>query len=280
MITKEAVESKKAPAGGFDQFKKTVQFRKPCSVIMGDPGSGKTWFGLSAPSPFLINADDGAAEVLARKGLEYSLDVVPGESAALDAEKWKEVGSTLMQLRDADHGFKTLVVDSLDGMEKLYQAAVCADKDKNSMEDFDYGKGYVFARGKLQKFLNMLKQIRDKRDMEVIICAHTDIKDVNDPRVGTYSTHVLKLHKNANGDVREWSDALLFLAYAHKKVHDRGKFGKVDSTLEQGEERYLLTQGGRGVQCKNRYNLPSELYAEDGEELYDAYWRQINVTRS
>jgi hypothetical protein len=279
MITSEAMETKKA-TGGFDRFKKDVKFRKPCTVVMGDPGAGKTWFALSAPSPFLINADDGAAEILARKGLEFSLDVVPGESVAADAEKWKEVGQTLMQLRDADHNFKTVVIDSLDGMEKLFNASVCSDKDKQSMEDFDYGKGYVFARGKLQKFLNILKQIRDQRDMEIIICAHTDIKDVNDPRVGTYSTHVLKLHKNSNGDVREWSDSLLFLAYAHKKVHDRGKFGKVDSTLEQGEERYLLTQGGRGVQCKNRYSLPSELYAEDGEELYDAYWRQINQTRS
>ena len=279
MITKDAMEAKKM-TGNFDQFKKAARFRKPCTVIMGDPGAGKTWFALSAPKPFLINADDGAAEILARKGLEYSLDVVPGESVAADANKWSTVGETLMQLRDADHDFKSLVIDSLDGIEKLYQASVCNEKNVQSMEDFDYQKGFVFARGKLQKFLNMLKQIRDKRDMEILICAHTEIKDINDPRIGNFSTHILKLHKNSNGDVREWADALMFIAYATKKVHDRGKFGKVDSTIDQSEDRYLITQGGRGVQCKNRYHLPSEVYAEDGESLYDAYWRLINATRS
>lgn len=279
MITKEAQETKKFEAQ-LGQFKKKPSYRPAKTVVMGDPGAGKTWFGLSAPKPFLINADDGAQEIMAQKGLEYSLDVIPGEGVDADASKWTAVGDTLKFLRDGDHPFRTVVVDSLDGIEKLAEAAVCHDKNVNSMEDFDYQKGYVFARGKLQKFLNMLTQVRDHKGAEIIVCAHTQIKDVHDPRVGTFSTHMLKLHTKAMGDVREWADSLLFLAFQHRKIVDKGKFNRSDTTVEQSSDtRYLITQGGRGVQCKNRYGLPNELYANDGEELYDAYQRQIKEQR-
>ena len=33
-------------------------------------------------------------------------------------------------------------------------------------------------------YLAKLSQIRDRRNMGIIICAHTIIRDVNDPRIG------------------------------------------------------------------------------------------------
>ena len=49
------------------------------------------------------------------------------------------------------------------------------------------------------------------------------------PGLGVQFTHS-QLHKNSNPDVREWSDALLFLAYEQKKVLDKGKFNNANVT--------------------------------------------------
>lgn len=278
MITKDAQEAKVFEAQ-LQKYKKTPTHKAPRVVIMGDPGAGKTWWALTSESPFLINSDDGAAEVMAQKGLEYSLDVIPSRDVEEDAVKWDEIVGLTDFILHGEHDFKNLVIDSLDGLEKLYEAWACRKNKWANMEDVGYGKSYAVTRGILQGFLSKLSRIRDERNMGIIICAHTVIRDVNDPRIGQYSSHTLKLHKNSNPDVREWSDALLFLAYEQSKVMDKGKFNQANVTLSQTANRYLLCQGGRGVQAKNRYNLPEELYAQEGEELYHAFVRSVKENR-
>ena len=278
MNTAEA-QNKKVFEAQLQKYKKTPQHKPPRVCIMGDAGAGKTWWGLSSDNPFLINSDDGAAEVMAQKSLEFSLDVVPSRSIPEDALRWEQVLEATDFILEGEHDFKNLVIDSLDGIEKLYEAWVCRENNWKNMEEAGYGKAYVFSRGVLQAYLAKLSQIRDRRNMGIIICAHTIIRDVNDPRIGQYSSHTLKLHKNSNPDVREWSDALLFLAYEQKKVLDKGKFNNANVTLDQTANRYLICQGGRGVQAKNRYGLPEELFANDGEELYDAFKRCVIENR-
>ena len=278
MITADQ-QAKKTLAQNLSKYKKVPTYKPPRVVIMGDPGAGKTWWGLTSAKPFLINTDDGASEIMAQKGLEYSLDVIPSRVIEEDSVKWDEITGLIDFMLTGDHDFKNLVIDSLDGIEKLYEAWACKKNKWQSMEDVGYGKSYAVTRGILQAFLSKLSRIRDERGMGIIICAHTVIRDVNDPRIGQYSSHTLKLHKNSNPDVREWSDALLFLAYEQNKVLDKGAFNNAKVTMAQTANRYLICQGGRGVQAKNRFGLPEELYANEGEELYDAFVRSIIENR-
>ena len=57
------------PALDMSAFESEPKFRPIITTVAGEPGVGKSWFALSANDPFLLNADDGASEIMAIKGL-------------------------------------------------------------------------------------------------------------------------------------------------------------------------------------------------------------------
>ena len=61
------------------------------------------------------------------------------------ARTFDDVMQALAALYTEEHGFRTLVVDSVDWLEPLVWAQVCKDQGWKSIEDAGYGKGYVNA---------------------------------------------------------------------------------------------------------------------------------------
>lgn len=269
------------PALDMSAFESEPKFRPIITTIAGEPGVGKSWFALSAKEPFLLNADDGAAEIMAIKGLRYQAKLIPQDSLEANADLWDHLGQALHFLKTGDHNFQTVVMDSLDGIEKLAQSRVCKDLKIQSMEQIDYGKAYVYAREKMAKVLAALGWLRDNRDMEIIVVAHTSIKSINKPHLDTYDGYELTANKHVAADVKRWCDAFLFMAYRTFVQTSQGKFSRKDKVALTTDERYIIAQGGRGVDCKNRFGLPTELSLADGEtDLYAAYKNAIAANRN
>ena len=105
--------------------------RKNNPLLVGDPGVGKSTLGADAPSPIFLGAEDGTAH----------LDV----ARLPQPEMWADVLAAVALLAREPHEFKTLVIDSLDWIEPLVHAFVCAEAKVKSMEDVSYGKLYIAA---------------------------------------------------------------------------------------------------------------------------------------
>ena len=74
--------------------------RPPRLMIYGQEGVGKSTYGASAPDAIFIQTEDGLGEINCHKfPLAKSLD---------------EVLAELTALRDEDHNYKTVVIDSAD----------------------------------------------------------------------------------------------------------------------------------------------------------------------
>ena len=138
--------------------------KPPRLMIYGSEGVGKSTFAASAPNPIFIQTEDGLGELNCRKfPLAHSL---------------AEVLAQLTALRDEQHDFQTVVVDSADWLERLIFDEVCREFGVRNIEKADggYGKGYTHALTHWRKVINLLQELRDKRGMMVILVAHAKVE--------------------------------------------------------------------------------------------------------
>ena len=257
-----------------EKYKRKAVERPPKTTIEGEAGVGKSFFACSAPKPFVINTDDGIDEILLRIPDIMVADAVPVGDNEANAKLYDSIIDTLTELAKEKHDRKSIIIDSLDRLEILAQAKVCVEHSIKAPEDLGYGKAYVYARGKIQRVLAGLNYLRDEKGMEPICVCHTQIRTINKPTLEPYDVFTLKLHKSASADIMEWSDAVLFLTFKMIIQKKDTGFGRKDSRAINTGERIILTSGSQGVDCKNRFGLPSEIPAE-----YSEYHKLINESR-
>jgi hypothetical protein len=154
----------------------------------------------------------------------------------------------------------TLVIDTIDWAEMLCNEAVCAQHNKSGIEDFGYGKGYVYAAEEFGRFLNMLSDIIEA-GIHVVLTAHSQIVKFEQPdEMGAYDRYQLKLGAKTGSRtaalVKEWADMVLFLNYKTFSVaaDDSGRKHKA-----QGGARVMYTTHHPAWDAKNRHGLPDEL---------------------
>ena len=168
--------------------------QRPRIVIYGPPGAGKSTWASLAPTPLVIDLEDGAG------GLPVDR-VTPGD--------WPELLRTLSEvIRDHELSYETIVLDSISAAERMAQAAVCAADPKApaSVAEIPYGKGYAAAAAETTRLLRALDKLRGR--MHVIVVAHEEVSTVSDPTAGDYSACTLALDKRARPPVIEWADVI------------------------------------------------------------------------
>jgi hypothetical protein len=236
--------------------------RAPCQCIRVDASDSlyvtddfilthNSTLAASAPKPIFVQTEDGLNEIVCDKfPLATTVD---------------DVLTALAELREAEHGYETVVLDSLDWTERLIWDAICQEYRVTSIEKADggYQRGYVHALAHWRKVVDALNLLRVERSMIVILIAHAKVEKFEDPETTTYDRYSPRLHKHACALLTEWCDAVLF---ATRKIITKSEdvgFGR-ERTIAiavgtEGGERILRTVGGPACVAKNRYSLPAEL---------------------
>ena len=216
----------------------------PRIMVYGGEGIGKTTFAASAPGCIIVQTEDGTSEIDCAK---FPL-----------CSTYAEVVEQLKALRDGEHEFSTVAIDSLDWLERLIWDRVCQDYGVKSIEKADggYGKGYTYALAYWREIIKLLSEIRSKRQMAVILVAHSKVERFEDPEHPAYDRYQPRLHKSANSLVCEWVDAVLF---ATRRMRVDSTTGKAAPVGADGGERILRTNGSPACNAKNRFSLPGEM---------------------
>jgi hypothetical protein len=220
-------------------------------VIYGTEGIGKSTTAAQAPGAIFIPTEDGLGQIdCASFPVARTLDDVINAIDALASE---------------EHDFQTVVLDSLDWLERLIWDRLCREYGVSSIEKVDggYARGYTHALTHWRGILTGLDVLRSNRGMCVICLAHAKVETFSDPEVGAYDRFSPRLHKHANAVVTEWADAVLF---ATRKVITRTEDTGFNRTRtlaaglgKDGGERVLRCVGSPSCIAKNRYSLPTEL---------------------
>lgn len=226
------------------------QIRPRRTMVYGVHGIGKSTFGAMAESPVFIPTEDGLADIDTPKfPMCHSVD---------------QVKSAIEELRVSEHTFATVVIDSLDWLERLIWAEVCVKRNVKSIEDIGYAKGYIFALTQWREVLEGLDALRTERGMQVILIAHAGTVKFDNPETEPYSRYEPKLHKTSAALVMEWCDEVFCAIYkVMTKETDEG-FGKKRVRGIGEGDRVLRTTDRPAHSAKNRMNLPPEIPLDYG----------------
>ncbi len=215
-------------------------------VLYGVQGVGKSTWAASAPSPIFVPTEDGLHTI---------------NTASLPvAHSWQDFVTNLASVLSEPHEFRTVIIDSLDWLERLIWADVCAKKGVKNIEDIGYGKGYIFALDQWREMLTMCDYARTDRKMTVILLAHTGVEKFKTPEDPEYNQFAPRLHKAVSPVIREWADEVFFACYASGGDPKKLKGAQPDRIMRCSE--------GPTHSAKNRLNMPPELPLEYAAYAY------------
>lgn len=228
---------------------RTGKARQPPRVVVyGQEGIGKSSLAASATRTIFLPTEDGLGEIDCH---QFPLST-----------SYDEFVERLGSLCTEQHEYETVSVDSLDWLEKLIWGKVCKDANKSHIEDIGYAKGYQFALRYWREVLDGLDHCRSK-GMAVILIAHAKVEKFNDPESAAYDRYTLRLHKDADALVREWSDAVLFATCKMRVQTEDLGFNKTRTTAKavgaDGGERILRCTGSPACIAKNRYGIQGDI---------------------
>lgn len=233
----------------------------PIMLLYGVDGIGKTSLAAEFPAPIYLGTEGE------RPPSDVDLPT-PGVISSLN-----DVFDVFGELLETQHDFKTVIVDSLDGLEPLVWRATCARLGLNSIEDAGFGKGYVEADTEWNEYLSAVGALA-QAGLYVVQLAHPEIVRFDSPTTDPYSRYQPKLHKRANALVREKADVVAFMNYRvsikEKEVARQTKIAHA----EGGKERQVHLNEGAGFNAKNRFSMPDTITYRKGQGFTELakYW--------
>lgn len=236
----------------------------PRIIIYGVPKIGKTTFAAQAHDPIIIDLEGGSDNL---------------EVARVERNQVRSLADILEVLRALyreDHNYKTVVLDSIDWLERILFEEVARENGARAIDDFSvpglrFGRGYTMAQNKLKEFLAAMDALRMHKGMSVILICHSAVRKHDDPEEESFDHHTLKLNEKIKAIVQEWSDCILF---ARQKVYVTTSTSGHGKEVKKGRSgnRVLHTQGCASYLAGNRYGLPEELPLD-----FKAFWKEFTA---
>jgi hypothetical protein len=206
------------------------------TVIYGPEGIGKSTLAALWPNPLFLDTEDGTSHLNVRR---------------IRVTAWKDVLDAMATIQKQPSLCDTIVIDTADWAERLCVSHICAKAKNTSIEDFGFGKGYIYLAEEFAAMLHTLRELRDTGIHSVIV-AHSTVKKLELPdQGGAYDHYELKCSRTVTPLLKEWADALLFINY--KVLVSTDKDGR--SRAVGGKERIIHTQHSAAFDAKNRWNL-------------------------
>lgn len=209
-------------------------------VIDGPEGIGKSTLASMFPDPVFIDTEGSTKE----------LDVARYPTPS----SWNDIITDVEDCA-AEAPCKTLVIDTADWAEQLCIKAVCQKNGVGGVEDFGYGKGYVYVSEEFSKLLRACDKCIEA-GINVVFTAHAQMRKFEQPdEMGAYDRWELKLSKKCAPLLKEWADMVLFCNYKTTVITD----SKTQSKKATGGQRVMYTSHHPCWDAKNRYGLPDQM---------------------
>lgn len=242
-------------------------------AFYGTAGIGKTSWAAQSPSPFFIlSPGETGLHTLIDQGL---CKPVPN----IEVGDWTTLLGIIDELATTDHGYKTLVLDTLDGFEKVCNEHVCREFFGGDMSEkgfIGFYRGYkIVSEGPWKELLAALDRLREAKRMPIIALCHATLGKGGNAFGPDYQRYLPSIYKDAWDLAFAWFDIVLF-GYREVAVLEKQK-GKA-GIGKSNDERIILTEWSAGADAKNRHNLPSEiLMGNTAREGWDNFMAAVKA---
>lgn len=230
------------------------------ATILGDAGLGKTSLACTFPKPIVIRAEDGLQSI----PVEQRPDALPLIT------KVDQLFDQLMLLVKEDHDYKTLVIDSVTALERLFIQDVIDNDPKNpkgiNQALGGYGNGTAAVAAQHERVRKACGILRDRKGMNIVFIAHAEVETISPPDDEDYSRYSLRIGKKS---VAPYTDDVDLVGFVKLETFTKG----------DGDKKKAISSGGRVVVChatasnvsKNRYGIEEELPFEKGVNPFTNY---------
>ena len=214
------------------------------TLLYGVHGIGKSTFAAQFPKPLFLDMEGGLGD----------MDV---ESIDCYNDMGKAWQAILELGGDAETPYKTIIVDTIDWVERSIIESICTKAGKKSLADFDFGKGKAKVLPAFSSVLNARQSISNKYN--ILLLGHCSTVKVEPPDSLAYTRYAPKLMDDCAELAMEWADEVLFVNYkVNTRESDEG-YGKKRSLGLGTGERVLYTSERPSHLAKNRLQLPDSM---------------------
>jgi hypothetical protein len=245
------------------------------------PGFGKTSIAAHARQPIFLKSRG-------ETGLDTLIDAgqIPPTPSLPEIGHWLDLMAALRFLQQEDHSFKTLVVDTANGMERLCHEYVCERDFGGEWGErgfASYQKGYEISLAEWRLFQNELDKLREK-GMTIFLLMHAKVKPFKNPSGLDYDRYMPEMHEKTWTMLKGWLDAIIF-GNLEVSVHTAKKSDAVDPTKkgkasDTSSRIMFCNSDNASYEAKNRLGLPAEVECGDSpKEAWDNLARAIIAGR-
>ena len=223
-------------------------------TICADSGMGKTSLAATFPNPIFIRAEDGLQAIPA----DRRPDAFP---LLTDAEQlWKQLTALIHE----PHEYKTLVIDSVTALERMFVADVLASDPKaKSINQAmgGYGAGPAAVAAMHQRVRKAAGMLNEKRGMNVVFIGHADVETMRLPDSDDYNRYSLRLPSKSMPPYVDDVDVVGFLKL---ETYTKGDDGDRKKAISNGDRQLIVHAVAANV-SKNRYGITEPLECPIGE---------------
>lgn len=239
---------------------------------------GKSSFGAQAPKPvFVQSKGETGLDPLISAGLIKETAHFP------ESQSWDEFLAYIRALRDEDHEYKTLVIDTINGAERLCHEFVCERDFENNWSDkgfASYQKGPEVALSEWRVLLALLDEIRTQKRMTVFALCHTKVGKYQNPHGPDYDRFLPDMDRRTWALTAKWTDVILFGNFEDTvtAVRENKKTGEQKGKGVGGNVRLVYTEKSAAYDAGNRIGLPPEI--EMGSSAAEGWRNFIEAIKS
>ncbi len=249
------------------EIKTAIPSRPTAAILYGVPGIGKTSIGANIPGALVLyNKGEDGISTLKNAGR------VPSDVPQIGPiETWSDGFDAIDALIQGEHSHKCLVIDALGGFEgNCHDHCKNLDYEGSRAKFMAYHNGFNTAVSYWKLFLNKLDELRDKKQMSVMLLGHAQVDDFKNPEGPDFDRWLPQCHEATWAVTHQWADMVLFANYI-VAVDKEGKG-------QGGVKRFLYTQFHPAYDAKNRYGLPSQISMGDSAE--EAWGNIVNALQT
>jgi hypothetical protein len=172
---------------------------------------------------------------------------------------WADLLAVVELLRTEPHDYKTFVLDTLNGAERLCHEHVCQRDfggDWSNKGFMNYQAGYRVALADWRDFLSRLDTLRNDRSMAIFALSHSKIATFKSPDSADFDRYQAAMHAETWALTHQWADAVLF-GYFETLV-DAAR-GATKGKAAGGTYRMMRTERTATMDAKNRMGLPETI---------------------
>ncbi len=227
------------------------------ATITGDSGIGKTSLAATFPKPVFIRGEDGMQSIPESN----RPDAFPLISDV--KQLWEQLGALINE----KHDFKTVVIDSVTVLERLFTQYVVENDPKQPKSINQalggYGAG-LSAVGAMHQRVRKAAGLLCDKGINVIFIAHADTTTIELPDESPYTRYDLRLGKKSIAPYTDDVDLVAFLKLETFFTNNEGerKKAKSDGT------RIAITYASASNISKNRYGIETDLIVKNGENPF------------